>query len=55
MPPEQGTVYCFLQVLGGEQHRGAGLDELADGLPQLVVAAWVKAAAGFAQDSTWGG
>ena len=49
-----GQLVGFLQVLGGEQHGGAGLDQLADGLPQLVTAAWIKAAAGLVEEQHLG-
>jgi hypothetical protein len=45
-----GELVGFLQVLGGEQHGGAGSDELADRPPQLLTAGRVQAAAGLVQE-----
>jgi hypothetical protein len=45
-----GELVGFLQVLGREQHGGAGSHKPADGLPQLAAAAWVQAAAGLVQE-----
>ena len=49
-----GELVGFLQVLGGEQHSGAVVDKPTDGLPELVAAARVQAAAGLVQEQHLG-
>jgi hypothetical protein len=44
----------LLQILGGEQHGGPVLDELAGGVPELLAAARVEAAAGLVQEQHLG-
>ena len=50
-----GKLVGFLQVLGGEQHRGAGRGDLADQLPHLDLAARVHARGGLIEEQQVGG
>jgi hypothetical protein len=45
-----GDLVGFLQVLGGEQHRGAERGDLADQLPHVAPAARVQARRGLIEE-----
>jgi hypothetical protein len=50
-----GQVVGLVEVLGGQQHVGAGADQLADRVPQLEAAAGVQARGGLVQQQQAGG